>query len=1781
MLQHSLFSQDLISTNVFDDESLPMDISFNAMCPTTDGGYALVGSSGSPSNGVILKISSNDEIEWWYQYGNDDNLDNMEFNDVIQIEDHLYIVGDGYDDNGNRLPYIQKTDLNQHPDSASFVGSFSFEDDARMYGARGLAIQRTYRDDRFVIGGFGFPNGDQGEQQGYFYQMLIEPNDIINVAGADPTFKPQTKAIWEIGRSLSDKFFYLFADSNRPQEEQCAGLDGQDVLVARLNDVLEFSWADEFIEIGGGTRDEYIDAITTADGGFALLGRTDCPNSSGVSGPDNVCFDTDSFRPFWIYKGTRDGGFEWSKSLTGGGAIAPFGLFNYCLQDEYMIGYNDLSVETGPGLELYRTGESLDQIQASRVDFENANDQAYQIIRSATGEVVVGSTTCVLNDGCTRDLTAIRLTREQDCYSICDLSASFIGGNTNYIIDIDAGDAAPPLISTIPCIIDAYGGNVPSRLLYNLRLYENTSFKPIVFEPIDDVGPNFRAFIFRCEGINGNISQICEGRYEDLEDTALPTGFYYILMTETEERDYVISVPVPGAACNLREAPVLTCGSETINGPVPRPDAPVNLMSVEAENFTGYDMCYGGIRTYDGAEEAFSLEITEPSLVNITFTTSAGKGGLFLFIKNCGEQCINYLEAPDGGGEVVLSDLMFTAEKYYLIVDQEADAPIGDFSISVDCGEDQANNELGLALGLASSEDVDCQLIEGSEDEIRLNFLNSENLSLSNGNVFSFNTVDLSFSNNPDLAKSYSNGDDLVFQIREAIGNPPCSFQPNDSLQLFLQQKNDGFISNYFPLKVDFYDANNPNQKVAGTFQGRTSRVIRSFSKATPLPALKLFTSYAFGPGEKSRKIKIQPGNNISVTGTESWVTLLVDGVSGYQLKVQENDSYSPRMTEMIISHRQFPDLTQSIEIIQYGKCAPPQVPDGPQIIQVCQDQEVDLQLSEVGPGPESIYAYKWSNGDTTSSITVSPSIDTQYEVTVTQNPTSACTASSRLTYQIDVIESPPIPMANQMTYTFCEGSDPDELSATTTDNNRFRLNWYNEQDELLQSNALNYQPEIEGTYFVRAEDIDTGCKSEPLEFEVIKEPVIVFSITPENQAISSCLGEEIQFGPVHSEEEALEYEWSKAGLVLSRNASYLYTVQEVGNTEITLRVNRPNGPCSELRTFNIATVAKPDLVATSPVNLTICAGETASLEVEEVGNQYEVNWYNEEGQEVANNRLAYEANKEGMYYVQAEPLEAQFQECISEPLYFSIIESPSLNLQLFPDAPNGIQGCVGEIILLEAMVDVEDASYQWKVGGFVLNDEKTLNYQLQMEEIFDIDVTVTSIDSACMEEQSVKITAINQPTIQESSSSNCMDDRETYSLTVATTYADTIEADFPQVIITKIGDGEYHLENIPASETVDITVTHFFEGVTCSEVLRLFPNLTCGCAMVEIPSPEPNDDMSFTICEGQDFPSFNVTVDQEQYIINWYSEVGPLPIGNGPTFNPDKAGIYFAEAQSRENSCASEPLQFQITEVPSLDLQTNLDDVEQLKCIGDEFSVGVHVQPNDQFRYAWTENGDSLSASQIFRYSVINAGASSLELIVSDEAGNCLDYLEIPIQALEQSTISVDSWDCSDDQDAYSIIVETTFTDTLLFDQPEVTYQYLGDGNYEIDNLSKDKSYTIEASRFFNDSLLCQRLQPIQAIGTCPIPVQATAVEQIADIIKVYPNPISDQVIVEFSEPPRDVVEFQLMDVLGRRVFNRFSSFPIQEKRTQLDLTSVSAGTYWLQIRTRENQYYFRVVKA
>jgi trimeric autotransporter adhesin len=92
-----------------------------------------------------------------------------------------------------------------------------------------------------------------------------------------------------------------------------------------------------------------------------------------------------------------------------------------------------------------------------------------------------------------------------------------------------------------------------------------------------------------------------------------------------------------------------------------------------------------------------------------------------------------------------------------------------------------------------------------------------------------------------------------------------------------------------------------------------------------------------------------------------------------------------------------------------------------------------------------------------------------------------------------------------------------------------------------------------------------------------------------------------------------------------------------------------------------------------------------------------------------------------------------------------------------------------------------------------------------------------------------------------------------------------------------------------------------------------------------------------------------------------------------------------------------------------------------------------------------------------------------------------------------------------------------------------------------------------------------------------------STGIENISDIkdMLIYPNPANQKLNLQFNKQLDGLATLSIMDIAGREIFNfQLSSAAVDNSQLSVDVSSLSAGMYFLNVKTKDNYFTQKFIK-
>jgi len=577
-------------------------------------------------------------------------------------------------------------------------------------------------------------------------------------------------------------------------------------------------------------------------------------------------------------------------------------------------------------------------------------------------------------------------------------------------------------------------------------------------------------------------------------------------------------------------------------------------------------------------------------------------------------------------------------------------------------------------------------------------------------------------------------------------------------------------------------------------------------------------------------------------------------------------------------------------------------------------------------------YTYKWSNGATTASTTVNPSVSTTYTVTVTDS--KGCEDTDEVAITIN----PNLAVSAGTDATICAGATQSLTATVSSGTPTFSYSWSSGQ----ATASINVSPTTTTTYSVTVTD-SKGCAGTD-QVVVTVNPKPSVSLGPDQEI---CAGSSTTLSASPSGgTPAYTYAWNTGGTSASITASpvatatYTVTITDskgcVAQDNAVVKVNpNPiadagsdkeicNGSSTSLSasasagtapftykwsngattattsvapnstttytvtvtdskgctdTDELVVTVNPNPVANAGVDATVCAGESTRLRASASSGtpSYSFNWSNGLGA--------------GVQHDVSPATTTTYTVTVTDSKGCSSVDQVVVRVNPTPvvNAGNDVTICVGgnTTLVASASQGTPSYTYVWSTGApsssITVSPTTTTTYT----------VTVTDANQ-CSDVDEVVVKVNPLPTLTVSNKL-CAPNLLTYTVSINTN-ADVVETTAGSVVNT--GSGSFNITSITAGENIVITVTNSQTG--CKTTLSVTaPN--CSCPVVNAPVSGGNR----STCEGEPFPALTVTVKNGE-TADWYNASGTLLSSGSTSYTPSAAGTYYAEARNTTTNCKS-----------------------------------------------------------------------------------------------------------------------------------------------------------------------------------------------------------------------------------------------------------------------------------
>ncbi len=342
--------------------------------------------------------------------------------------------------------------------------------------------------------------------------------------------------------------------------------------------------------------------------------------------------------------------------------------------------------------------------------------------------------------------------------------------------------------------------------------------------------------------------------------------------------------------------------------------------------------------------------------------------------------------------------------------------------------------------------------------------------------------------------------------------------------------------------------------------------------------------------------------------------------------------------------------------------------------LQICEGESTTLTVTgDVG----DFKNYKWNdeNGSTTQSITVSPTDNTEYTVTVTT--LGGC--EYRKGFEVSIISATDIP--NMADVTYCVGHSQKAIAPDGYDTYEWYINEIS--GEPVSKNQI-VEVDSEDNYILvvtkngcPAKDTITGIPSSNLNPNLSEDTVLCSYVNSTIVYVTEEYSTIKWYDGIDANGQLLNSNISKDTIELGVGTYYLYVADD--------------GGCDGGKVFNITKLSpvEPNIYPTEDT-IVMCYGKDTILYSRPTDDYEEYGWYEEntEGSSFENNDTVH-ISKEGKYYLRVKDSLGCYG---FDSIYVDIVD------ELIPQLPESVKICEGDSVDLD--VGAGFTGYTWYIDN-------------------------------------------------------------------------------------------------------------------------------------------------------------------------------------------------------------------------------------------------------------------------------------------------------------------------------------------------------------------------------------------------------------------------------------------------------------------------------------------------
>ena len=363
-----------------------------SVAKTSDGGYIIAGLSSSNDGDVsgnhgnedfwVVKFNKTGNIEWSKTFG---GTGQDIANSIIETTDGGYAVAGSSSSNDGNVSGNHGGTSDIWVIKLNNVGTLQWQ---KTFG--GTSADLAYSliqtsDGGYTIAGHTNSNdGDVSGNHGSYYFWVIKLSSIGTLQWQKTFGGTDDDLVRSI--ILNSDGSYTLAGRSRSNDGDVSGNHGgaSDIWVIKINNVGTLQWQKTF---GGTSSDIVYSIIQTSDGGYAVAGTTQS-NNGNVSGNHGL-FDS------WVIKISGTGTLQWQKTFGGTSYDSAYSIIQtsdggYTIAGTTQSSDGDLSVNYGDVDIWVIKINNMGALQWQKVFGGTNTDYAYSVISYQNGYLISG-----------------------------------------------------------------------------------------------------------------------------------------------------------------------------------------------------------------------------------------------------------------------------------------------------------------------------------------------------------------------------------------------------------------------------------------------------------------------------------------------------------------------------------------------------------------------------------------------------------------------------------------------------------------------------------------------------------------------------------------------------------------------------------------------------------------------------------------------------------------------------------------------------------------------------------------------------------------------------------------------------------------------------------------------------------------------------------------------------------------------------------------------------------------------------------------------------------------------------------------------------------------------------------------------------------------------------------------------------------------------------------------------------------------------------------------------